>query len=291
MSATRILILTAAAASLSFAQSTPLPEFEVASIRPSATVPGPQGQMSIGLHVDGSQLRISALTLKDYLGRAYSMRVSQIFGPDWIGSDRFDIAATIPAGLKQTQVPEMLQSLLADRFQLKFHREKRDFPVYALVAARGPLKLRLLPDEDTSSTPQPVNVAAAGSEAGISTNLGNGASWTFVPNKFEAKKLSMEQLATTIERFSDRPIVDMTGLKGKYDLEFDINPEDYQPMLIRVAVNAGATLPPQALRMLDGYSGAALSDALQKVGLRMEPRKAPLDVIVVNDAKKTPTEN
>lgn len=288
MSAIKIIIL---AASSSFAFAQPLPEFEVASIRPSSTVPGPQGQMSIGVHLDGAQVRISALTLKDYLARAYSMKVAQIFGPDWIGSDRFDLAATIPAGNTPAQVPEMLQSLLAERFRLKFHREKREFPVYALVAGKGALKLKLLPEEDTPGAPQAVNVAAAGSEAGISTNLGNGASWSFVPNNFVAKKLTMEQLATTIERFADRPIVDMTGLKGKYDLEFDINPEDYQPMLIRVAVNAGATLPPQALRMLDGYSSAALSDALQKVGLRLESRKAPLDVIVVDDAKKNPTEN
>ncbi len=291
MSATRAIILAATAASLAFTQSSPLPEFEVASIRPSATIAGPQGQMSIGLHVDGAQVRISALTLKDYLGRAYGMKVSQIFGPDWIGSDRFDIAATIPAGDTQAQVPGMLQSLLAERFQLKFHREKREFQVYALVAGKGPLKLRLLPDEDASGAPQAVNVAAAGSEAGINTNLGNGASWTFVPNRFEARKLTMGQLATAIERFADRPVVDMTGLKGKYDLEFDINPEDYQPMLIRVAVNAGATLPPQALRALDGYSITSLSDALQKVGLRLELRKAPLDVIVVDEARKTPTEN
>src|SRR5580698_11420535 len=170
MSATRAIILIVTAVSLAFAQSSPLPEFEVASIRPSATTPGPQGQMSIGVHLDGAQVRISALTLKDYLGRAYGMKVSQIFGPDWIGSDRFDIAATIPAGNTQAQVPEMLQSLVRDRFQLKFHREIREFQVYALVAGKGPLKMRLLPDEDTSSAPQPVNVAAAGSEAGISTS-------------------------------------------------------------------------------------------------------------------------
>jgi uncharacterized protein (TIGR03435 family) len=290
MSATRTIILTAAA-SLAFAQAPAAPEFEVASIRPSTTAPGPQGQMSIGLHVDGAQVRISALNLKDYLGMAYRMKISQVFGPDWISSDRFDIAATIPAGNTQAQVPEMLQSLLAERFQIKFHREKREFQVYALVAARGPLKLRPVPDEDASGAPQPVNVAAGGSEAGINVNMGNGASWTFVPNKFEARKLTMEQLATNLERFTDRQIVDVTGLKGKYDLEFEVNPEDYQPMIIRVAVNAGAALPPQALHMLDGYSSAPLSDALQKVGLRLESRKAPLDVIVVDDARKTPTEN
>src|SRR5579862_5413424 len=237
MNAMKAIVLPALAATSLFAQSLPLPEFEVASIRPSATVPGPQGQMSIGVHYDGAQVRVSALTLKDYLRIAYRLKPSQIIGPDWIGSDRFDIAATIPAGNTQAQIPEMLQALLADRFQIKFHREKREFPVYTLIAGKGPLSLKEVPPDadnaDKTSAPKPVNVAAGGSEAGMSIDLGNGASWSFVPNKFEAKKLTMEQVASNLERFTDRPVVDMTGLKGQYDFTVDINPEDYQPMIIR----------------------------------------------------------
>jgi uncharacterized protein (TIGR03435 family) len=284
-----IALTTLAAASL-FAQSSPLPEFEVASIRPS--VDTPQGQVNIGVHIDGAQVRVAALTFKDYLGIAYRMKIPNISGPDWISSERFDISATIPAGGKTAQIPEMFQALLAKRFQLKVHREKKEFPVYALVVGKGELKLKEVPPDDVNGkTAEPINIAAGGSAAGVSVNLGNGSSWSFVPNRFEAKKLTMEQFAANLERFADRPMVDMTGLKGQYDFGFDVNPEDYRPMLIRSAIAAGATLPPQALQLLDGTSSASISDALQQIGLRLESRKAPLDVIVVDDAKKTPTEN
>jgi uncharacterized protein (TIGR03435 family) len=290
MKAIRFIALIGLAAVSLYAQSSPLPEFEVASIRPSTETP--QGQVNIGLHIDGAQVRVASMTFKDYLGLAYRMKVSNISGPDWISSERFDISATIPAGGKTAQIPEMFQALLAKRFQLKVHREKKEFPVYALVIGKGELKLKEVPpDDDKGKTAEPINVAGGGSAAGVSVNLGNGSSWSFVPNRFEAKKLTMEQFASNLERFADRQIVDMTGLKGQYDLAFDINPEDYRPMLIRSAISAGAMLPPQALKLVEGTSSASISDALQQIGLRLEARKAPLDVIVVDDAKKTPTEN
>jgi uncharacterized protein (TIGR03435 family) len=189
----------------------------------------------------------------------------------------------------------MLQALLADRFRMKVHKEKQEFPVYALLLGKGPSKLKESspdPDADKDEPKGTVNVAASGSAAGVSVNLGHGSSWSFVPNRFEAKKLTMEQFAANLERFADRPIVDMTGLKGQYDLGFDINPEDYRPMLIRSAIYAGEVMSPRALRLLDGSSGGgALSDALQQVGLKLEARKAPLDVLVIDDALKTPTAN
>jgi uncharacterized protein (TIGR03435 family) len=125
----------------------------------------------------------------------------------------------------------------------------------------------------------------------MGVNLGHGASYSFVPGRFEAKKLTMAQFATNIERFADRPVVDMTSLKNTYDFGFDVNPEDYQPMLIRAAIAAGVLLPAQALRLLDSSSPAVLGDAIAQTGLRLETRKAPLDVIVIDDALKTPTEN
>ena len=83
----------------------------------------------------------------------------------------------------------------------------------------------------------------------------------------------------------------MTEIKGNYDLALAVTPEDYQTMLIRVAVNAGMILPPQALQVLDTGSIASLLDGLQQVGLKMDARKAPLDVLVVDQLSKTPTEN
>ncbi|HEY7393111.1 MAG TPA: TIGR03435 family protein [Bryobacteraceae bacterium] len=284
------VILLSTVMTLAFAQAAPGPEFEVATIRPSGNQR--EGQVKVGLHMDGAQVRIAYFTLKDYIGMAYRMRVSQVFGPDWISSDRFDIAATIPQGHKPDEFREMLQALLAERFQLKFHQEQREFSVYALALGKRPLKLkRVPPDEDTGNSSEPLEVAGGGSVAGVSVNLGHGSSWSFAPNRFEAKKLSMEVFASNLERFADRPIVDKTGLQGQFDFAFDINPEDYQPMLIRSAIAAGVSLPPQALRLLDGSSSASLSDALEQIGLRLEPRKEPLDVIVVDNTNKTPSEN
>ena len=270
----------------SFAQS----RFEVASIRPSAPVP--QGQVNVGVHIDGSQVHVAALSLRDYIGIAYRTKVSQISGPDWIGSERFDISATIPAGGRTSQVPEMFQALLTERFQLRIHREKKEFPVYALLLGKGELKLKEVPpDKDTGKPPDPVDIKAGGSIAGVSANLGNGSSWSFVPNKFEVHKLAMDEFAAQLERFADRQIVDMTGLKGQYDFTFEINPEDYQSMLIRSAISAGVILPPQALRYVEGTNSAGLSDALHQVGLKLDARKEPLDMLVIDDALKMPTAN
>src|SRR5580698_5360668 len=128
MKAIKPIALGILAAVSLFAQSSPLPQFEVASIRPSTATP--QGQVNVGLQLDGGQVRVASMTLRDYLGIAFRTKISNIAGPDWIASDRFDISATIPAGNKTAQIPEMFQSLLAERFHLKFHREKRDFPLY-----------------------------------------------------------------------------------------------------------------------------------------------------------------
>jgi uncharacterized protein (TIGR03435 family) len=98
-------------------------------------------------------------------------------------------------------------------------------------------------------------------------------------------------LARQLERYVDRPIVDMTDLKGKYDLSISVTTEDYQTMLIRVAVNAGMTLPPQVIQFMDNGSIASLLDGFQQLGLKMDARKAPLDVLVIDQLSKTPTEN
>src|SRR6516225_7968752 len=115
------------------------PSFEVASIRPST---GPRQAVAAGGRVDGAQFRIAGLTIRDYISMAYAVKLNQISAPDWITTDRFDISATLPEGSQQAQVPDMIQSLLEERFQLKFHREKKDFPVYGLQVAAGGLKMR-----------------------------------------------------------------------------------------------------------------------------------------------------
>lgn len=280
-------MITAAAA---FAQNPPAPEFEVATIRPSAQ--GLQERVAAGVHIDGAQARCLSLTLKDYIGIAYRVKLYQISGPDWIGSERFDISATLPAGAPVSQFAEMLRRLIEERFQIKMHREKKDFAVYALeVGKEGPKMQESAPDPEAVDPKAPVNVSGGGSAQGISVNLGRGSSYTFANNKFEGKRLNMTTLAANLERFVDRPIVDMTDLKGTYDFALDVTEEDYRAMLIRAGLNAGVSLPAQALRVLDGATLPSLFEAMQKVGLKLDARKAPLDVLVIDEARKTPTDN
>jgi len=186
----------------------------------------------------------------------------------------------------------MMQALLADRFQVKTHLEKKELPAYVLEVAKGGFKLKEAPsDGGDKGGAGAVNVAAGGTATGVGVNLGNGSSYTFSNNRFEAKKLAFPVFSGNLERFLDRPVVDMTDLKGQYDFALELTVEDYRAMLIRSAISAGVVLPPEALRAMEGGSMGSLFDALQKLGLKLEARKAPLDVLVVDRALKAPTDN
>jgi uncharacterized protein (TIGR03435 family) len=267
-------------------------QFEVASIRPS----GPPGgdHMNVGIHIDGARISCTYFSLKDYITAAYSVKIYQVSGPDWIGSERFDIAATLPPGATQEQVPDMLKALLADRFGMKFHRETRDFPVYGLVIAKGGLKMKEsapAPEDPDDKAKPATNVTGTGGRGGVHLDYGHGSFFTMADNKFTARKLAMASFAEVLARFEDKPVVDMTGLKGSYDFDLVFTPEDYMAMLIRSAIAAGVTLPPEALRMLSGSSGDSLLDSLATLGLKLETRKAPLEVLVIDHIEKAPTEN
>jgi uncharacterized protein (TIGR03435 family) len=93
-----------------------------------------------------------------------------------------------------------------------------------------------------------------------------------------------------VERYTDRPVIDATQLNGTYDFSFEVTPEEYQTLLIRAAVNSGVVLPPQALRLLDS-GGDPLGNAMEQLGLKLEPRKTPMDVLVVDQVLRTPIEN
>lgn len=284
------ILLATFCAGLALAQ-TPSPlQFEVASVRPSPPF-GPN-RVAVGLHLDGAQVHITSLTMRDYLAMAYRAKQYQISGPDWITSERFDLSAKLPAGSNSDQIPDMLVSLLGDRFNLKFHHETKELPVYAIELGKGPLSLQeSAPDAAGAEPKAATNITGAGSEAGVSVDLGQGSFYTFANNKFEIKKVNMDMLVRVLERYVDRPLIDQTGLKGTYDLTIPVTQEDYQTMLIRAAVNSGVVLPPQALRLLDTGSIASLMDGLQQLGLKMDARKAPLDMVVVDQILKTPTQN
>lgn len=274
------------------AQAPPNLQFEVASVR--AIPEGPIDAVNIGLHLDGSQVHVNSLDFRDYVAMAYRVKQYQVSGPDWISSARFDVNAKLPDGAKSDQIPEMLQALLAERFQLKAHREQKELPVYALIVGKTPLKIQAsAPGAESAPAAKgdrAVNVS--GSAAGVTADLGNGGYYSFTPDgKFEIHKVDMAMLARQLERYLDRPIVDMTGLTGNYDLSVKVTQEDAQTMMIRAAVNAGMVLPPQAIQAMEAGSVSSLLDALQQLGLKLDARRAPLETIVIDQASKTPTAN
>jgi uncharacterized protein (TIGR03435 family) len=279
-----VIVLSAVAA---FGQSRK--EFEVASIR--AVGDEPVNQVAAGIRIDGSQVHVTALSLRDYIGVAYQKRINQVVGPDWLATQRFDISAKIPEGGKREDVNEMMKSLLEERFGMKAHTEMKEFPVYALEVAKTGLKVVETAPADSFSNSRGVNVAAGGSAAGVMINLGEGSFFSLGTSSVQTKKLSMSTFADMLTRFLDRPVVDMTNLKGAYDLDLPLTPEDRIVMLIRSAIGAGVVLPPQALALLDAGSSDSLSDSLSKVGLLLERRRAELEVVVVDQIQKTPTEN
>jgi uncharacterized protein (TIGR03435 family) len=267
-------------------------EFEVASIRPSAPL---DASVKIGMHVDGAQVRFTGMTVRDCMRIAWAVKDYQVVGPDWLSSDRFDIVAKLPAGANTDQVSEMLQNLLTDRFKITFHRDKKEFAVYALIAAKGGLKLKeTAPDAATDNAPAKsnLNISASGSAAGVFVDLGQGSYYSFADNKLTAHKMTMARLADTLSRYMDKPVVDMTGAPDttNYDATLEITPDDYRTMLIRSAIRAGVSLPPQALQLADAPT-ESLDVAMEAAGLKLDSRKAPQDVIVIDRADKTPAEN
>lgn len=185
----RIAFLLAACAGVAASQT--LPEFEVVSVKPHPLQRGqfafkrPDGQV---IGATGDRFNEHLATLQDLIVDAWGVKDYQIEGlPEWAqsGADHFDIVATLPAGVTPTskQLQLMLQSLLADRFQLKLHREIKELPVYALVIGKNGSKLRELSD----ATPPAFNSALSRSTV----------------------TMLMSQLSGVV----DRPIIDHTGLR------------------------------------------------------------------------------
>jgi uncharacterized protein (TIGR03435 family) len=316
------VVLTAAIAAFAQTPAPPPLAFEVASIKPAGPldpVAIQQGKLRLGMKVDGAICDIESFSLKDLIRTAYEVKDYQITGADSLGSamdaQRFNIQATMPAGATEKQVPQMLQALLADRFKLVVRRETKDQSVYALVVAKGGPKLKASePDPPAPDTPPEAPdtpkkgemVLGQGSnQVRISGNMagGNGMTvkggpmgsmhMTMVDGKLhlEAAKMSMTSLAETATTFVGRPVVDMTELKGNYQVALDLSRDDIK----NVAKAAGMTLPGgaggQPSTDASDPSGSTIFASIQQMGLKLEARKAPLAFIVVEHFEKSPTEN
>ena len=268
------------------AQAQTGPRFEVTSVKPILEQPAGSGG---GVQISQGYARFSNVSLKDFVGFAFGMRMQQIVAPEWLGAVRFEIVGTLPDTFKPADMPAMLQGLLEDRFKMRAHREKREFAVYGLEVAAGGIKMSQ--QEEPTLTAGPFTVTANTSGGGTAIDLGNGATLLIGNNRIEARKVTMLQLTETLSRFVDRQVLDMTALPGRYDVTIELTPEDFRAAMLRSAVAGGSTLPPQAFQLLENSSLSAIPDALKSLGLLLQPRRAPLDVVVIDSVDKTPTEN
>jgi len=248
-----------------------LPTFEVASVK--ASDPNPQNSVLVGMAADPSRVRYANITLRDCIRGAFRTRDFQIVGPDWMANARFEIDAKLPAGASTDKIPEMLQALLADRFKLTTRRETKEMAVYALLVGNGGPKLK--PTEVKIDEKTPLAMGTDGKPRAM-VSFGGTASAITV----NAPSASLLTFVGVTSRFTARPIVDLTGIDGLYDFTLTFAPE----------VSTGM---PGGLR--EDPAGAdpapSISDAVKKYGLRIESRKMPIEMLVVTNIERTPTQN
>jgi uncharacterized protein (TIGR03435 family) len=252
---------------------------------------------------------------------SYAFRFSpeRITGPDWmmaVGPPRFDISATIPEGASETHVPEMFQALLAERFRLVIHRGTANLPRYGLVVAKGGLKLKRAVPEVGAQVP-PTDADASRSldaffgntrsrtipneEGGDSVTISNPRMGTVRQTgdihqvqRWEAPSISLAGLADLLDKVAplSTPVVDMTGLTGRYQLILEVSLSDLPGARRSIAGTAGE--PPTANNPMADMEETVLrgfNQGLLKIGLRLELRKGPLEILVVDHVEKSPTAN
>jgi uncharacterized protein (TIGR03435 family) len=331
----RISIILQFAASVALAQPEAPLAFEVATIKPSAPVDTAalrDGRAHVGTKIDAARVDIGTASLFRLVCIAYRLKPYQVAGPDWLKTTMYDILAKIPDGITAEKVPEMLRTLLVERFGLKIHHDARDQPVYALVVGKGGPKMKESATEPTPAADAPAAAEKASGETismptaqgdvkltrsatGISIEMPGGEisgkiQVTMAGGPGTPPKFHLESSGTTMKTFAemlsvgvvDRPVVDLTGLTGHYELAVDLSLEDAMSV-VRASVNivpvggggggggdAGKARAEPGAGASDP-SGASIQASIQNLGLKLETRKLPLDALVVDHIEKTPTSN
>jgi uncharacterized protein (TIGR03435 family) len=233
--------------------STAALRFQVATIKPSLP------EETRTMQIRGNRFATTDTTLIDLLKYAYGLQEQEIAGgPKWLKAQAFDLMADPETQARPTS-PEfktMVQNLLADRFHLTAHKEMRELAVYVIVPAKGGSKL----------TP--------------TTNPASGFPVVgYQPGHLGAANATVGDFATFLQRFvSDRPVVDGTGIRGKYDWSLQFTPDDAQPEVGGQGDAQKSSFP-------------GLFTAMQEqLGLKLQEEKRPSPVFVI-DSAEMPSEN
>lgn len=253
---------------LASAQTARRPAFEVASVKPS------QSTEPARLTSNPGTWTCTNCRLFDLLGHAYKVFEYQIVAPDWTKAVTFDVIAKLPPGIapgpwalpvSEDPFALMMQSLLEERFKATVHREKREAPVYELIAAKGGHKLKEAPEPVPALPPEP----PVDKDGFPNVPGGNGMRLLRDRGRIQFQRQSMLDVAHFISTQVDRPVLDATGLNGRYALTLSWFRDPSDPSL-----------------------GPTIFQAIQdQLGLKLQPAKAPIEVVVIDHIEKKPIEN
>jgi uncharacterized protein (TIGR03435 family) len=239
------------------------PKFETASVKrmPCGIINNSLGPGTVVLRGD---------PLSVILVEAFKVKAYQIVGPSWLDTDCFEIVAKMPEGATGDQVPAMLQTLVVERFQMAARKEERPGPVYALVVDKGGPKFQAAS----------ANFNRMGQRPGL-------VMFRAGPTQGFKGIMTMAKVAGYLSGNLDRPVRDLTGLEGTYDIDVSWA---FDPAIDRPGANTLAgrqdrlELPPPPAATLF----AAIRETL---GLRLDARKEPVEMLVIDHVERTPVEN
>jgi uncharacterized protein (TIGR03435 family) len=244
----------------------PRAEFEVASVKPYAPPPtaGRGGGGCTPFHKDRGRVDICG-PLAAIIAYAYAVPAYRIEGPDFVHDRRalFQIQAKLPDGASPDQMPEMLRALLADRFHLAVHRGTRQQEMTAMVVAKGGLKMKPASGDDSG-------------EVQKTETAGPTIRW-------QSSGITLAELAALCDGINFvPPVVDMTGVKGRFQVDLAVHLKD---------TFAAAATDDDAHAVMHDAMMRAVDDGLAPLGLHLELRKGTVDTVVVDHVEKTPTGN
>lgn len=269
--------------------------FEVASIKPA-----PPREPNMGMRVgcdggpgtkDPSRWTCQNMTVSNLISMAYALKRYQMSDQEAFQADRFNITAKLPEGTTREQFRQMQQNLLKERFKLALHFEKKETSGYELVVAKNGLKMKESepPKDNPEDGGRPIPGGPPARDKDGFPVLPAGRSGMAIMNgraRWIAPNFSMEQIASMLANQLNRPVVDATGVQGKYDVSLTWVTEG----MLRAPAIAGPEGGAPVAAEPD--SGPTLMSAIQdQLGLKLQPKKATIDAVVIDHVEKTPTEN
>ena len=258
------LLLFAATAAFAQSADAPAPAFDVASVK--ASQPGQPGEPGRGggrgrrdnIQVSPGTVTMRNISLKSSIRWAWHVSEFQVSGPDWLDSERFEIAGKAPGPATEEQLRLMMQTLLRERFKLALHRQTKELSAYVLVVGKNGPKVQETKTEGEAS----IDI----NQRQLSVNV---------------QRAPVSQLIDMMSNLLRAPVIDMTGLTGRYDLTLNIAKYAGDMAARGQSIDSAPADPVALVSMI-------LQDEL---GLKLEARKMPLELVIVDRAEKVPVEN